>query len=115
MSLFANKRFLSIKPSHYSCKALSVKKGASEKLTVTWTDMEKKEFSENFDTIMFAIARTVKTKELELEKAGVVTNGHKIDTVNEQTNVPHIYAVGDVLNVTFVDFFNLHFLNTENY
>lgn len=50
---------------------------------------------------MFAIARTAKTQELELEKAGVViTNGHKIDTVNEQTNVPHIYAVGDVLNVT---------------
>lgn len=85
----------------YSCKALSVTKSSSEKLTVTWTDIEENEFSENFNTVMFAIARTAKTKELELEKAGVVvTNEHKIDTVNEQTNVPHIYAVGDVLNVT---------------
>jgi len=81
---------------------LSLTKSSSEKLTVTWTEKENnKEFSDNFDTVMFAIARTAKTQELELEKAGVVmTNGHKIDTVNEQTNVPHIYAVGDVLNVT---------------
>lgn len=54
--------------------------------------------SEEFNTVMFAVGRDPDTKALGLENAGVKVspNGH-IPAVYEQTNVPHIYAVGDVL------------------
>ena len=47
-----------------------------------------------------AIGRDPDTKHLGLDKAGVIidaTSG-KIPAVREQTNVPHIYALGDVLH-----------------
>lgn len=66
-----------------------------------WINDKKEEFSDTFDTILFAIGRRALTRELHLNKAGVEVagEGEKIDAVNEQTNVPHIYAVGDVLFV----------------
>lgn len=41
---------------------------------------------------------------MHVDKAGVQVagDGEKIDAVDEQTNVPHIFAVGDVLYVNFV-------------
>ncbi|XP_050310226.1 thioredoxin reductase 1, mitochondrial-like isoform X2 [Anthonomus grandis grandis] len=77
----------------------SVEKLETGKLKVTWTDDQNQEFSDEFDTILFAIGRRPLTKELNLENAGVkvAEDGEKIDADNEQTNVPHIYAVGDVL------------------
>lgn len=82
----------------------SVEKLDSGKLKVTWVDDSKQEFSDEFDTILFAIGRRGLTKELKLENAGVkvAEDGEKIDAVNEQTNVPHIFAVGDVLYVRLV-------------
>lgn len=56
------------------------------------------DMDEEFDTVLLAVGRTPCTAELGLDKAGVqVAKGGKIDVVNEQTNVPHIYAIGDVL------------------
>ena len=54
-----------------------------------------------YDTVLFAIGRKALTKDLKLENAGVTVcpDDAKIDAQNEQTNVPHIYAVGDVLHV----------------
>eukprot|EP01068_Selenidium_serpulae_P007957 Selendium_serpulae@DN4850_c0_g1_i2.p1 len=72
---------------------------------------------EEFDTVLYATGRTADTKALNLSAAGVesLANG-KIDTAShraaltasadkappnsnmEQTNVPHIFAVGDVLD-----------------
>lgn len=56
-----------------------------------------------YDTVLFAIGRRALTKDLKLENAGVVTvpDDDKIDAQNEQTNVPNIYAVGDVLHVSY--------------
>lgn len=68
-----------------------------------WANNTNETFSDKFDTVLFAIGRRALTKELNLEKAGVkVVEGgsDKIDTENERTNVPHIYAVGDVLHVS---------------
>jgi glutathione reductase (NADPH) len=50
------------------------------------------------DQIMFAIGRSPYTKGLGLEAAGVETGKNGAITVDakSQTNVPHIYAVGDV-------------------
>lgn len=82
------------------------------KLLVKWskTDDPSQEFSDTFDTVLFAIGRRALTRELHLDKAGVKTagDGEKIDAVNEQTNVSHIYAVGDVLYVSLLIKKNVH-------
>lgn len=48
---------------------------------------------------LVAVGRDAVTKDLGLEAAGVAFNASsgKIAAVDEQTNVPHIYAIGDVL------------------
>uniref|UniRef100_A0A4D5R9N1 thioredoxin-disulfide reductase (NADPH) n=1 Tax=Scolopendra viridis TaxID=118503 RepID=A0A4D5R9N1_SCOVI len=53
-----------------------------------------------YNTILFAIGREACTKDLNLELVGVDVNpkNNKIPVVNEQTNVPYIYAVGDILD-----------------
>ncbi|XP_060529226.1 thioredoxin reductase 2, mitochondrial isoform X2 [Cylas formicarius] len=83
----------------HRCLPKSVEKLDSGRLKVTWTDSDKNEFNDEFDTVMFAIGRRALTKELHLENAGVEVagDGEKIDAVDEQSNVPNIYAVGDVL------------------
>ncbi|KAF6018855.1 hypothetical protein EB796_002214 [Bugula neritina] len=48
-----------------------------------------------------AIGREARTDDLDLEKVGVKTNPKNkklIASASEQTNVPHVYAVGDVLD-----------------
>lgn len=86
----------------FRCLPTAVVKLESGKLKVSWTNEAKQEFSDEYDTILFAIGRRALTKELNLENAGVKVagDGEKIDAINEQTNVPHIYAVGDVLYVS---------------
>lgn len=56
--------------------------------------------SEQFDTVLLAIGRTPVTKDLKLCCAGVMRlTNHKIPVFQEQSNVPHIYAIGDVSQV----------------
>jgi len=83
----------------FKCLPQSVEKQTDGKLLVKWKNNEGEEFTDTFDTILFAIGRRALTRELHLDKAGVKVagEGEKIDANNEQTNVPHIYAVGDVL------------------
>jgi pyruvate/2-oxoglutarate dehydrogenase complex dihydrolipoamide dehydrogenase (E3) component len=49
--------------------------------------------------VLFAIGRYALTKGIHLENAGVIceSNGKIKAGVDESTNVPHIYAIGDVL------------------
>lgn len=56
-----------------------------------------------YDTVLFAIGRRSLTQELKPENIGLkfVPETGKIDVINEQTNIPNIYAVGDVLYVSF--------------
>ncbi|RZB38614.1 Pyr redox 2 domain containing protein [Asbolus verrucosus] len=83
----------------HKCIPKSVAKNPNGKLQVKWTNSTGQEFNDDFDTVLFATGRKALTRELCLDKAGVMLarDGEKIETVNEQTNVPHIYAVGDVL------------------
>lgn len=63
------------------------------RIKVTWTGGD----SDVFDTVLAAVGRDPDLKGLALEKAGVeVAKSGKIVTNQEQTNVPHIYAIGDV-------------------
>ena len=51
-----------------------------------------------FDTVLYATGRYPDTKGLDLAAAGVaVEPGGKLATTHEATSVPHIFAVGDVL------------------
>ena len=56
--------------------------------------------SDEFDTVLLAVGRYALTSDLNLESAGVTVNKKtgKIEAESEQTNVPHIYAIGDVLD-----------------
>eukprot|EP00455_Lapot_gusevi_P008154 TRINITY_DN1351_c0_g1_i7.p1 TRINITY_DN1351_c0_g1~~TRINITY_DN1351_c0_g1_i7.p1 ORF type:complete len:284 (+),score=117.06 TRINITY_DN1351_c0_g1_i7:157-1008(+) len=73
----------------------------SGKILVTYEqkDGESKEFQEEFDTVLLAMGRTAQTATLGLEAAGVEWDraDGKIRCRQEQTNVPHIYAIGDVV------------------
>jgi len=53
------------------------------------------------DEILLAAGKTPNTKELKLEKAGVVIDERQAVIVNQffQTSQPHIFAVGDVTNL----------------
>lgn len=83
----------------YESLPVKIEKNSSD-LTVTFENIKTKNFEkENFDSVLFAIGRKVGTLELNLEAIGIKTEEEtgKIITINEQTNIPHIYAVGDVL------------------
>jgi thioredoxin reductase (NADPH) len=58
------------------------------------------EFEAEFDTVVLAVGRYAVTAGLNLSAAGVEFNpkNGKIPCVDEQSNVPHIYAIGDVLD-----------------
>lgn len=68
------------------------------RIKVTWSS-DGKEVSDEFDTVLFAIGRYAITEGLNLPAAGLVVEKNGKFKVNdvEQTNVPHIYAIGDVL------------------
>ena len=55
---------------------------------------------EDFDTVLLAIGRDAYTHKMGLGKAGVERNplNGKIPVRNEQTNVPHIFAIGDIVD-----------------
>jgi len=58
------------------------------------------EQAEEFDTVLLAVGRDAYTHKLGLEHAGVTLNPQtgKIPVRDEQTNVPHIYAIGDIID-----------------
>jgi len=63
-------------------------------------DPDAKEESDHFDTVLAAIGRVPSTSKIGLCCAGVMrTIKEKIPVFQEQTNVPHIYAIGDVADV----------------
>jgi len=57
-------------------------------------------FMRETDAVFFCTGRTANTQGLGLESAGVATSKHGAVIVDEEhrTNVPHIYALGDVID-----------------
>ena len=77
----------------------SIEQTAAGRKKVTWTLKDGSSGSDEFDTVLFAVGRDVCTREIGLEKTGVeLSKDGKVPVVNEQTNVPHIYAIGDVID-----------------
>jgi thioredoxin reductase (NADPH) len=56
--------------------------------------------AEEFDTVLLAVGRDAFTHKMGLENAGVERHAEtgKLPVSNEQTNVEHIYAIGDVID-----------------
>lgn len=54
--------------------------------------------SEEFDTVLCAVGRYADTDALGLDTLGVAkARSGKLACTNEQTNIPHVYAIGDVV------------------
>ncbi|XP_043498283.1 thioredoxin reductase 2, mitochondrial isoform X1 [Polistes fuscatus] len=84
----------------YQAKPKKIEKQADGRLLVDWVDKDGNVHQDVYDTVLFAIGRQALTKELKPENVGleIVPDNGKIDATNEQTNVPNIFAVGDVLH-----------------
>lgn len=66
---------------------------------VTYENKNGESFSEEFETVLFAIGRTANTAKLNLEAAGVRINPRNLKIIvneKDESNIPHIYALGDV-------------------
>lgn len=94
------------------CIPSSLERTQDGKILVRWEPTPNTQGStgagkEVFDTVLFAVGRRAVTDDLALDKAGVKTHAEsgKIIADNEQTSVPHIYAVGDVLYVSIVFYY----------
>jgi len=84
---------------------LRIEKQEDGKLKVTWRVEASEpggptsETSDVFDTVFSATGRYADTAKLGLDKVGVkVDRDGKIVCDNEQSSVPHIYAIGDVVS-----------------
>jgi thioredoxin reductase (NADPH) len=68
------------------------------RIKVTWTNSDNIEETDEYDTVLFAIGRYALTEGLNLKNAGLICekNGKFKVTPSEQTNIPHIYAIGDI-------------------
>lgn len=84
----------------YQAKPKGIEKQADNSLLVSWVDKDGQIHQDVYNTVLFAIGRRALTQELKPENAGLklIPDTGKIDAQNEQSNVPHIYAVGDVLH-----------------
>ncbi|EDV29780.1 uncharacterized protein TRIADDRAFT_19325 [Trichoplax adhaerens] len=81
-----------------SVEAITMNDG-KKVLNVNYTMLDNgNKAQDKFDTVLLAIGRDPCTVNIGLDNAGVVVekNGY-IKTVNEQTNVPSIYGIGDIL------------------
>merc|ERR1712215_8326 len=82
-------------------KLEKIEEGAPGKVKVFGKYNDGTEFVDEFNTIVFAIGRDACTGKLGLDKLGVELNpknGKILHNEREQTNVPHIYGIGDVLD-----------------
>ncbi|XP_077996537.1 thioredoxin reductase 2, mitochondrial-like [Glandiceps talaboti] len=82
-----------------ACVPVKMKKDNHGQIAVTYQNTDSGQLQQQeFDTVMMAIGREPLTSNLGLENTSVQLNdnGYVIGE-NEQSTVPHIYAIGDVL------------------
>lgn len=62
-------------------------------------ERKKERFSAEYDLILVAIGRQANGDTLDLDKAGVTISNRGMIAVNKymQTNIPHIFAIGDIV------------------
>ncbi|XP_069025614.1 thioredoxin reductase 3 isoform X2 [Embiotoca jacksoni] len=86
---------------HVPVKVEELESGTPGRLKVTSKSTETDEvIEEEYNTVLIAVGRDACTDKIGLDKTGVKVNpkNGKIPVNDEeQTNVPHIYAIGDIL------------------
>jgi len=78
-----------------------IEEGAPGKLKVTAKYKDGTTYSDEFNTVIFAIGRDACTQNIGLDKVGVALNpknGKVLHDEAERTNVDSIFAIGDVLD-----------------
>lgn len=84
------------------CIPKSVEKLESGKYLVKYMQTEgTDQLCEEFDTVLWAIGRDGLVDDLKLENAGVQKHDEEKKIIvddHERTNIPHIYAVGDIIH-----------------
>jgi len=78
-----------------------IEEGAPGKVKVVGKYNDGTEFVDEFNTVIFAIGRDACTNKIGLDKVGVKLNpknGKILHDEKEATNIPNIYAIGDVLD-----------------
>jgi len=81
-------------------KLEKIEEGSPGKIKVTGKYKDGTEFTDVFNTVIFAIGRDACTKSIGLDTVGVALNpksGKVLHDEREATNVPNIFAIGDVL------------------
>jgi dihydrolipoamide dehydrogenase len=82
---------------HTSSKAVDIK-GKPGKMTLVFEDAASAQQSFNCDYVLLATGKRPEITPLKLDKAGVLVNGSAVEVdAHCRTNLPHIYAVGDVI------------------
>ncbi|KXS13824.1 thioredoxin and glutathione reductase [Gonapodya prolifera JEL478] len=78
---------------------INMEKTEQSQVKVTLSQDKGTAASDVFDTVVLAVGRVPETNWLGLDEAGVVSDGSGKLVVNqaEQTNIPHIIGIGDVL------------------
>ncbi|CAN0589494.1 unnamed protein product, partial [Ectocarpus sp. 12 AP-2014] len=82
-----------------STKVVKADKKSGETSLTTSDVAGSKESKLSCDAVLVAVGRKPNTKGLELEKAGIILDDRGRININDhfQTNVPNIYAIGDVV------------------
>jgi len=78
-----------------------VEAGTPGKIKVTAKYNDGTSYEDEFNTVIFAIGRNACTNNIGLDKVGVQVNpknGKILHDDGERTNVPHVFAIGDVLD-----------------
>eukprot|EP00092_Neocalanus_flemingeri_P022847 GFUD01024773.1.p1 GENE.GFUD01024773.1~~GFUD01024773.1.p1 ORF type:complete len:685 (-),score=192.22 GFUD01024773.1:237-2291(-) len=78
-----------------------IEEGSPGKVKVYAKYKDGTEFVDEFNTVIYAIGRDACTANIGLDKVGVQLNpknGKILHDTKEQTNVPNIFAIGDVLD-----------------
>lgn len=81
-------------------KVEQIEAGQPGRLLVTGEMSNGDIFQDEFNTILFAIGRDACTANIGLDVVGVKLNpkNGKVMNINEQSTVPYIYAIGDILD-----------------
>jgi thioredoxin/glutathione reductase (selenoprotein) len=73
----------------------------SNKIKVEYVMADGTTKTEEFDTVLFAVGRRAECEKINLENTGVIydkkSDGKIPVARDESTNIPHIYAIGDII------------------
>ncbi|KAJ1531074.1 hypothetical protein ONE63_005901 [Megalurothrips usitatus] len=84
----------------FKCVPVSMVRQADGKVKVTWKNLEdKSESSDLYDTVLMATGRRPLTLEVKADQVGIKLHpdSKKVVSEKELTNIPNIFAVGDIL------------------